>query len=125
MRAIEHRPVELPSETLRSLMATSRKFQEPICRMCGRPGHVRPITRHHLVPESWFRRQPLSLRSIRNAHANLVPLCRPCHDLVDSRDEDERRESRRFLRRSLSQQEISFAIQVRGREWLDFHYPRA
>ena len=121
--SVAHRSVELPSATLSSTQAAARKFGEPICRMCLRPRSVRPITRHHLVPVAWFRGQPLPLRQIRNAHANLVPLCRPCHDLVHDRDEVEREMSRRHLRRSLTQQEVAFAIQVRGRSWLDHHYP--
>lgn len=68
-------------------------------------------------------RQPEHLRIIRNAHANIIPLCRPCHDLVDNREHDERRQARRHLRRSLSQAEISFIIQVRGMNWLNHHYP--
>jgi HNH endonuclease. len=122
---IEHRQFVLPSKSLVSSTLTAIKIgTDPICRMCLRPGRVRQITRHHLVPDSWFRRQPDSLRTIRNAHANIVPLCRPCHDRVDSRDLEERAEARRHLRRSLAQQEIAFAIQVRGREWLDENYPR-
>lgn len=93
------------------------------CRMCLRPASVRPLTRHHIIPESWFLRQPYHLRVIRNAHANICPLCRPCHDLVDNRDEDERMSARRELRRSFSQSEIAFAIQVRGIDWLNETYP--
>lgn len=121
-RTIEHRPIILPSEHLCNPKLTARKM-ETICRMCTRPREVRPLTRHHLVPESWFLKQPLPLRLIRNAHANIVPLCRPCHDRIDSREEYVRLEARRYLRRSLSQQEIAFAIQVRGRAWLNHHYP--
>lgn len=124
-RAIHHRPVRLPAESLVSPRVTQHKIlAEGQCRMCGRAAYVRPLTRHHLVPESWFLGQPLPLRLIRNAHANIVPLCRPCHDRVDSREEDERAPARRELRRCLSQAEVAFAIQVRGRRWLDSHYPR-
>lgn len=124
-RAIEHKPVRLPSASLISPRITQHKIlAEGHCRMCGRAVRVRPLTRHHLVPESWFLRQPLPLRMIRNAHANLVPLCRPCHDLVDNREEDVRSEARRHLRRCLSQAEMAFAIQVRGIAWLDANYPR-
>jgi 5-methylcytosine-specific restriction endonuclease McrA len=119
----EHRPFSLPSLDLCSPQLTQRKFQAGLCRMCGRHESVRPLTRHHLVPHSWFMRQPLALKLIRNAHANIVPLCRPCHDRVDSRDLGERLEARRFLRRSLTQQEVTFAIQVRGRSWIDREYP--
>lgn len=122
-RAIEHRFFTLPSEHLRSTKLTHLKVENGVCRMCLRSASVRALTRHHLVPHAWFLKQPLALRLIRNAHANIVPLCRPCHDLVDSRDLHEREEARRHLRRSLLQDEIAFAIQVRGRHWLDAHYP--
>lgn len=123
-RVVEHRPFTLPSADLSSPKQTARKMNaEAVCRMCLRSAKVRLLTRHHLVPEYWFRRQPLALKLIRNAHANIVPLCRPCHDRVDSRDPFDREQARRYLRRSLTQQEIAFAIQVRGRQWLDHHYP--
>lgn len=122
---IEHRQCVLPSRSLRSATQTAFKIANgSICRMCLRSSRVRPITRHHLVPDAWFRKQPTHLRAIRNAHANIVPLCRACHDRVDAQDLAERREARRHLRRSLAQQEIAFAIQVRGLDWLDLHYPR-
>ena len=121
---IEHRPIKLPSQELCSPKLAHRKIDDGLCRMCLRPAHVRLLTRHHLVPASWFLRQPLPLRMIRNAHANIVPLCRPCHDRVDTRDPMEHIPARRELRRSLAQQEIAFAIQVRGRAWLEREYPR-
>lgn len=125
MRAIEHRPVQLPNRTLTSPKVTTHKLlSEAHCRMCKRPARVRPLTRHHLVPVSWWMSQPWKLRQIRNAHANILPLCRPCHDLIDNREIDERMAARRELRRSLSQQEITFAIQIRGLAWLDEQYPR-
>lgn len=120
----EHRFVELPPPSLRATTITSTKIAaEGHCRMCLRSVRIRPLTRHHLVPEGWFRKQPVHLRAIRNAHANIAPLCRPCHDRVDANHEATRREARMHLRRSLSQQEIAFAIQVRGRAWLDEDYP--
>ena len=122
---IEHRPLPKTSLSLIDPRITEHKFKaEGQCRMCERRYTVRPLTRHHLVPEAWFLGQPLKLRLIRNAHANLVPLCRPCHDLVDNREADMREEARRHLRRCLSQAEIAFAIQTRGQRWLDYHYPR-
>jgi hypothetical protein len=120
---IEHRPFRMPSPELCDPKLTHRKIEHGICRMCGRDHRVRPLTRHHLVPHSWFLKQPLALKLIRNAHANIIPLCRPCHDLVDARAELDRVDARRMLRRSLAQDEIAFAIQVRGRQWLDYHYP--
>lgn len=120
---IEHRPAPTPSAELTSTKWTHAKMENSVCRMCTRPREVRPLTRHHLVPESWFLRQPLHIKIVRNAYANIVPLCRPCHDRVDSRDPVERAEARRYLRRSLTQQEVAFAIQVRGRGWLEHEYP--
>lgn len=112
-----------PSVALRSHVPTARKFGgDAICRMCGRPKYVRPLTRHHLVPQRWFRANP-HLRDVRSASANLIPLCRPCHDEVDNRDEWERLEARKMLRRSLTQTEIAFAIQVWGRWNFDYAYP--
>jgi 5-methylcytosine-specific restriction endonuclease McrA len=116
----------LPPVELRSTSGTSRKFGGySLCRMCGREKRVRPITRHHLVPLSWFSglADDDPRRALRNATANLIPLCRPCHDLVDARDATVREPARRMLRRSLGQAEITFAIHVRGRSWLAYHYP--
>lgn len=121
---IEHRPVVLPPKSLRSPKLTNAKISaEGVCRMCQRPHTVRRLTRHHLIPVYWWMRQPLPLRSFRNAWAGMVPLCRQDHDLLHSKDEEERIEARRMLRRSLTQQEIAFMIAVRGKTWLDIHYP--
>lgn len=117
---------------------TQKVQAEGRCRMCGRTWEVRPLigqqltredaqetqeqrlTRHHLVPQSWFRSTRGSqYRSIRNANANIVPLCRPCHDLIEEPDMI----SRRMLRRALTQQEIAFVVRYRGKDWLDYHYP--
>lgn len=121
--AIEHRRAELPSEALASPKWTARKMEHSYCRLGG-PNCDR-TTRHHLVPEHWFLRQPLPLRQIRNAHANIVPLCRFHHDLVESRHPVVRLQARRLLRARLVQEEIAFAIQIRGRLWLDLEYPLA
>jgi len=120
---VEHRPIKLPSEDLSSPKLTQRKMDSSVCRFCEKDSKVRALTRHHIVPHSWFLRQPLALKLVRNAHANIVPLCRPCHDRVDSIEDEIRAEARRYLRRALTQQEIAFAIQVRGQQWLDVHYP--
>jgi len=121
---IEHKPFTLPPESLRDPKRTDLKLsREGRCRMCGRTYDVRPLTRHHLIPVNWWIRQPLPMRSYRNAHANIVPLCREDHDLVDSKDDYLREESRRMLRRLLSQQEVAFIIAVRGREWMEMAYP--
>src|SRR5262245_15389836 len=114
----------MPSAELCSPKSTARKMQYSRCRLCvrGDEGECTP-TRHHLVPESWFLRQPEQLRLVRNAHANIIPLCRHHHDLVASKQPVVRLEARRLLRLTLTQQEIAFAIQVRGRDWLDSEYP--
>lgn len=112
--------LQLPPVSLRSSTLTPIKMQaEGHCRMCQRPAHVRPLTRHHLVYDSWFRRQPMAMRRYRNAHANIVPLCRPCHDLVHGDDD----QGRVLLRRSLTQAEVAFVIAVRDRAWLEVAYP--
>lgn len=117
--------IAYPSRELRSHSGTARKFAGfALCRMCGKPKAVRPLTRHHLVPQSWFRYQDGHVKALMSATANLIPLCRLCHDLVDNSDDLwERVEARKMLRRSLTQQEIAFAIQVRGQSWLDIAYP--
>jgi hypothetical protein len=121
---VEHRYAPLPPESLRSPKLTNAKVEsEGHCRMCLRPASVRRLTRHHLVPARWWIRQPLPLRSYRNAHAGVIPLCSPCHQLVDAKDHDERMGARRMLRRSLTQQEVAFAIFLRGKPWLDRQYP--
>jgi len=105
-----------------STSGRQKVFNEGYCRMCLRHRRVRGLTRHHLVPLAWFARQPLALRSIRNANSNIVPLCRPCHDLVDNEVAEVRVAARRELGRSLWQPEIAFAIRIRGPEWLDETY---
>ena len=59
---------------------------------------------------------------MRNANANIVPLCRPCHDLVEDRDPVIQMHARVHLRRVLTQAEISFAIAVWGKDEFDSHY---
>jgi 5-methylcytosine-specific restriction endonuclease McrA len=122
---IEHRPIRLPSEDLSSPKLTQRKMDSSPCRLCLRSSKLRLLTRHHIIPHSWFLKQPLALKFVRNAHANIVGLCRPCHDLVDSQDPEVRRQARVMLRKTLTQAEIAFAIQIRGRDWLETEYPLA
>lgn len=118
---VEHRPFRLPSGDLSNPKLTASKMLgEGRCRLCSKTG---PLTRHHLVPESWFLRQPLALKLVRNAHANIVPLCRKCHDHVESRHPVVKEWARRKLRPLLTQQEVAFCIQVRGRGWLEATYP--
>ena len=100
-----------------SLLVWRDKAAEGACRMCRRAREVRPLTRHHLVPESWFRTHR-RLHLVRNVAANVVPLCRPCHDLVETAEG-----ARRELRRLLAPDEITFALQTAGRAWLERRYP--
>lgn len=90
------------------------------CRMClreRRRSGVRQLTRHHLVPQAWYRLNGLPVR-IRDAEANIVPLCANCHRAVET---DEW--ARRMLRKVLDQTEIAYVIQVRGKLWFDRTYP--
>jgi hypothetical protein len=92
------------------------------CRMCLHPRRrkgVRRLTRHHLVPQEWFQARLLPQR-LRDAEANMIPLCERCH-----RDVHTDEWARRMLRKMLGQNEIAFAIQVTGREWFEVEYPGA
>lgn len=95
------------------------KFNEGQCRMCERKRQVRPLTRHHLVPMRWFLGPGARFRMVRNANANIIPLCRLCHDQIEERDPI----ARRMLRKLLTQQEVAFAVRLRGIEWLNREYP--
>ena len=109
--------------------------QEARCRACLRPKGPdsiresqldeqhnvvgsRPLTRHHLIPEKWFKRQLAPTRAVRSVDANIVPLCRPCHVLVE-KDE----EARRMLRRVLGSDEVAFMIQLATEDWVNAKYP--
>lgn len=107
--------------------------KEGHCRMCGRavaelralvdhPEAVRIMTRHHLVPQHWFRNNP-EYQRLKGCDANIVPLCRSCHDLVELPDWKGGFEYRRELRGLLTQAEVAFVIQMRGRDWLELRYP--
>jgi hypothetical protein len=93
--------------------------EEGQCRMCKRPDTIRPLTRHHLVPLGWFRRSP-RYSPIRNADANIVPLCEPCHRAVERSSPAHARVE---LRRLLGPHEVAFIIQTAGKVWLDWRYP--
>ena len=101
--------------------------REKRCRMCQRTvgeipesEAIRQITRHHLVPLRWFNTpRGGNFRSVRNANANIVPLCWPCHKQIEDRDMI----ARRMLRALLTQKEIAFAARTIGIEWLDKEYP--
>jgi len=96
-------------------MAESKRDREGRCRLCLRPKSVRRLTRHHLIPKRRRRRIPLVLI---NNERNTVPLCRPCHDLVE-----EDLTVRSMLRRRLTVDEEQWVIDVVGREWLNRVYP--
>jgi hypothetical protein len=96
--------------------------REGRCRMCLTPRQrrgSRMLSRHHLVPKAWEGWKLFGhLRyRIRDADANVIPLCLRCHREVET---DEW--ARRMLRKVLGQEEIAFAIQVRGKAWLDARY---
>ncbi len=93
------------------------------CRMCERREVVRQLTQHHVVPIEWWTHVALPYRHVRNSRANVVPLCRPCHDDVESRVDSVRLPARSMLRRTMSQQEVAFVIAVVGQPWLDARYP--
>ena len=97
--------------------------QEKQCRICP---ETHALTRHHLVPHAWFLSEKgARFKPVRNANANIVPLCVSCHRIVDGvRDPVGRLQKRAALRAALGTNEIAFVIQVRGQEWLDAHYPR-
>lgn len=129
---VVHKPVQrsLSRSLTRRRQKGRRKLREEgLCRLCHAPrasfadeGQASPpgarrLTRHHLVPQRWFAENP-EYEPYRNVDANIVPLCGPCHRLVERTTEACRR-----LRERLSQAEVSFVIQTRGRAWLDERYP--
>lgn len=77
------------------------KFRtEGRCRLCLRPGSIRPLTRHRIVPGAFGGRY---------VPENCVPLCRLCHDLIDNRDRYARATARRMLRAVLWPIEVAYA----------------
>lgn len=105
----------------------AKAIEEGHCRLCLRPASeyphenplaIRRMTRHHLVPRRWWRHRPRMAALYRDVDANIVPLCRPCHDLVE-----ESVLYRRMLRHVMTQAEVTFCIQVCGKVWLDRRYP--
>lgn len=100
--------------------------EEGVCRLCLRRHGVLPgfrLTRHHLVPKSHFTSgilgyTPIWVVKVRDADANIVPLCRGCHDEVEQTEAGRVR-----LRARMSQAEVAYCIQVRGQAWLERRYP--
>lgn len=77
------------------------------CRVCeGEFG----VQLHHLVPRAQLG---------ADTEANLVPLCRVCHDKVTRRD----REACAVLRRSLTDQEYAYACERLGESVFERYYP--
>lgn len=98
--------------------------------MCQRPSSVRLLTRHHLVPQAWYRervngvrRQEEWLLLRRDSNTNVVPLCRPCHDLIDNGPWSDRRMWRAMLRRLLLPGEVAHVRRAMGQSWLEREYP--
>lgn len=116
-----------PSLVVHRNGGSAKLAEEGQCRMCLRPPpildpwapeYARKLTRHHLIPQSWFRARSMKVRQLSNADANIVPLCRRCHDDVE---DDEA--ARKMLRKVLTQAEVAFVIQMLGQEWIDRRYP--
>lgn len=87
---------------------TAKLKAEGACRLCRRDARVRPLTRHRIVPGRYRGRY---------TPPNCVPLCRPCHELVDGWNRlegpmvtAERRSARRMLRAALWPVEVAYAI---------------
>ena len=110
-----------PSLAHNSTSGRSKVAYERRCRVCG---GEQALTRHHLVPQAWFFERKPEIRVLRNANANIVPLCEPCHRIVDTtRDPVLRLQKRATLRSALYPNEVAFILQLRGRDWFEAHYP--
>lgn len=126
MLLTEHIPRRPDDSLIYPLGAKEKLEREIICRQCGLTWTMRRRrTRHHLVPQSWFLGfdPDHAMRALVHARSNLVPLCRDCHDKVDSRHPVVRGWARARLRLVLTQQEVAFVIAVAGRSWLEREYP--
>ena len=77
------------------------------CRVCGYEGHVEL---HHLVPRS---------QSGSDTEANLVPLCKPCHERVTAND----KAACAMLRRNLTDAEYAYAVDKLGEGRFESRYP--
>lgn len=127
-RELAHAP-RMPDVSLIHPIGGKRKLMsETVCRMCERQWvnascHPLQRTRHHLVPQSWFLGVSNEFRAIRHAHANLIPLCRACHDDIETKNVVIRLAARMRLRGRMTQQEVAFAIALRGLVWMNREYP--
>ena len=109
-------------------MARRGKKQQPIqinnvaekmkaegqCRLCGRLNRGsggRELTKHRLVP---------GRHGGEYLVANVIPLCRRCHDDVEAEDPS----ARRMLRPKLWPLEVAHAIKKMEEPWFDLMYPK-
>lgn len=84
------------------------------CRLCGRLNRgsgARELTKHRLVPGRFGGEYIV---------ANVIPLCRRCHDDVEAQDPV----ARRMLRPKLWPLEVAHAIKKLSQEWFDLMYPK-
>ena len=87
---------------------------EAQCRLCGRFNRgsgARELTKHRLVPGRFGGEYIV---------ANVIPLCRRCHDDVEAQDAV----ARRMLRPKLWPLEVSHAIKKISEEWYEYMYPK-
>lgn len=98
------------------------------CRLCQKTAD---LTRHHLIPKAWFRKNH-GIPGV-NHPLNLIPLCLYCHAAVDgylpagelSRHLVLHRQllKRIYLRQKLTEHEVAFMAYTAGDEWVDHNYP--
>lgn len=84
------------------------------CRLCGRLDRgkgARELSRHRLVP---------GRHGGEYIVANVIPLCRRCHDDVEAQDPV----ARRMLRPKLWPMEVAHALKRLGEQWFDLMYPK-
>ena len=87
----------------RAAVEDTKVIAEGRCRLCERPWTIRPPTRHRIVP---------GRRGGRYVPPNIVPVCRPCHDLIEDDPT-----VRRMLRARLWPEEVAHAL----RHWPTVH----
>lgn len=80
----------------RAAVEDTKVVAEGRCRLCERLWDVRPPTRHRIVP---------GRHGGRYVARNIVPLCRPCHDLIEADAS-----ARRMLRARLWPGEVSYGL---------------
>lgn len=132
MRTATHNVIVRMSPSLLIWEASGREKveREGRCRMCLINWEVRIPTRHHIVPQSWFKsrifvliartRRVIPCFRIRDCNANIIPLCVQCHMAVEKSNDDS---ARRMLRKVMGSNESAFAVQLMGQTWFDLRYP--